>query len=518
VFRSVVILATLLSAVSAFAGPNLSITESPYLTGGLFTAPVLPQEGQEVTITVRAEATEPVAEGPLATVEIHRAQGRALVSKTLTLQPIAAPAGLPQAAGEAKPTYYQAQFTWKTERNGLHTVRVRLDPTNAIKEADENDNAAELLLPVIVAGRGRALHFPWYREDPAARWTTCVTSANDVGQRARLSERGVTGLHWAPATINYTKDEAKANPEAVLTQIEQTLFERYTAEGAPEGCGIDEVGGYPDTFRLKGSIAAMRGLIRAREAKPDRFYVVWNCGGLRPQLGAVCRQAADLYVLETYLWRALPEEIGAQDIYAYLAGRDTFVRATDMYQPAYGNACYTLLGLDNTERPDRTNLGELENVIRFIRRRMPEMRGLAWYNGSTRMEKTDENSEKMAAVLSASDDLCFKYWIKPCVTLMNESLWLTEGGDDALELTAAVSNIGSIDSERVDVEFFVDGKSVGRRSTASVPAGPGRYDTMAQLTLPLAPKPGPHAFKARIVYAPNATVLDTSLEIERFVN
>ncbi len=485
----------------ALAAPNLSLTAQPYLSGGLFTTPVLVEQGKAVTITVRAQVEGRLEAAPQAVLRVVGPHGDQVVQHALTLA--------------HKESMAEGTWVWTSQRNGLFTLQVELDPENAINESREDDNAAELTLPILA--EGMVLHFPWYRESPEARWTTCVTSANDPEQRARLAERAVKALNWAPGRVGYDEARAQADSASVLAEAEEALFRRYSGAGNEYGCGIDEVGGYPGTFRLEMSIAAMKGLIRARAERPDAFYAVWNCGGPRPELAAVCRQAADLFLLETYLWRALPEELGMQDIYECLVSRvEPFMRGTDLFQPAYGNACYTLLALDTTERPDRSDRGELENVVRFIRRRFPEMRGIGWYNGSTRMNKTEENLRILDELQTWADALCLNYWVKPCVTLMRESLWLTENDDGTTDLTLAVNNIGGMDSGEVSAEFLMDGATVGTASLGGIPAGTGRHANTVLLKQPVAPAPGFRKFEARITAAPGATVLDAAVKMERF--
>ncbi|MBN2312190.1 MAG: hypothetical protein JXR94_24640, partial [Candidatus Hydrogenedentes bacterium] len=289
------------------------------------------------------------------------------------------------------------------------------------------------------------------------------------------------------------------------------------------GSGIDEIGGYPGSWKFKASAASMRALARAKAEKPDKFFAVWSGGGLRPELGALCRQGADLLLLETYLWRALPDELGTEDIYGAIVSRmEPFVRATDMFQPAYGNHCYTLLAFDTSERPDRTDLGELEQVVRFVRKRFPEMRGVGWYTGGYGNEhygmvRTEETDRHHDAVQRRADALCFEYWVKPCVTLMQESLWLTREEDGGTVLTAAVNNIGGVDAGEVTVAFSVDGKPLRKQWTGRVPAGAGRNESMVLVKEPITVRPGAHSFEARIVSAPGATVLEPIARLDRFI-
>ena len=82
---------------------------------------------------------------------------------------------------------------------------------------------------------------------------------------------------------------------------------------------------------------------------------------------------------------------------------------------------------------------------------------------------------------------------------MRESLWINRDAQGEWELTAAVSNLGGVDGGKVEVEFLIDGKSVGRRSAAKTPASFCRNFNRVFLKLPLKVQTGFHRFEARIV-------------------
>jgi len=250
---------------------------------------------------------------------------------------------------------------------------------------------------------------------------------------------------------------------------------------------------------------------------------VWNGGGPRPELASVVRQGADLFLLETYLWRALPDELGTEDIYAAIEARlSPYIRNTDMFQPAYGNDCYTLLALDTSERPDRTTLGEQEEVIRYIRQRFPEMRGIAWYNGvygskDYGLERAKEMDRHHEAVQRNADRLCFEYWVKPCLTFLPRSIWLEREKSGDFSLIAALSNIGAVDSGPVEVELLSDGQVIATKSAGSVPAGANRNEDRALFVERVDVGRGPHMVSARVISAPGSTVLEGSVSLERFI-
>ena len=496
------------SAVSTNAG-DVAITADPYASGGLFTNPVLPAEEEIVTITVRATVEGEAPDHINADLTIVAPDG------TEQHYPVALVPGEGEATG---------CIEWEAGRNGLYTVTAKLSPAKTMTEANKANRTAQIVLPVIA--RDKKLHFVWYREVPTMRWTTCVTSANDSAQCERLAEHGVIPLNWEYGGASwsyYDKEKAEAEPDAVLKEFEEVFDDKFTDElpEASRGKGIDETGGYPGTWKEQASAASMRALVRAKHQHPERFFAVWHGGGLRTALAQYYRQGVDLLLLETYVFRAIPQALSINDIYQMIRDRlDPLIRSADMFAPAYGNYCYTLIALDSSERPDYIDLGEQEQVIRFIRRICPEMCGIAWYNGGYGgygLDKSPAMDAHHEAVLANADQLFFDYYIKPCVTLMRESLWLgkNEAGSD--ELTAAISNIGGIDSGEVTVEFRVDGKHLATQTVPMVPAGPNRTANRVLLKQPLSLPSGLHEFDARLIAAPGATVLDAVARCERMV-
>ncbi len=505
-----VILATLgwVSLTAAAAGTDLSITARPYLTGGLFTRPVLPQEGEAVTVTVRATCEGQLADVPKAKLTLVSQAGKTVAEQTLAL--------------EVAEKRAEATWTWTAGASGLYTLRAQLDPAGAVAETNEDNNAAELTLPVLAKGRG--LHFAWYRETPDARWSTCVTSAGDATQQARLHERGLIPLNWEYGGMSwsyYDKKNAEENPEDEARKLEALFYGKFTRKGLQYGCGIDECGGYPGTWKERASIASMKALVQAKKAMPDRFFAVWNGGALNPKTATYYRMGADLLLLETYVFRAVAEGLGTEEIYELIHDRlSPVIRSRDMILPAYGNWCHTLIALDTSERPDCIRPGEMENVVRYVRRICPEMRGIAWYNGGYGgygLKRTLETDKIHQAVLACADRLCLDYYIKPCVTLMPHSLWPEQKAGGGWTLTAAVSNIGGVDSGPVSVAFLVDGKVVGRQTATKVPAGPNRLRNRVLLEQPVELKPGLHALEARIVDAGTATPLDVVVRCSRLI-
>ncbi len=488
---------------------DLSLTAAPYTTGGLYTNPVFPVEGETVQIVLRAQVEGETAGAIPAELAIGYPSG--LVRRF--------PLSLTLADGLA-----EGVLPFSAPANGIYTVTATLDPEQALNETDESNNTAQITLPVVVAGR--ELNFVWYGEEPTLRWTTCVASANDEAQRKRLAERGITPLHWEYGGMSwsyYDKERAQTDPEAVLSEIEAVFDGKFSGGQPPyaAGPGIDETGGYPGSFKERASAASMRAMVRAKRAHPERFFAVWHGGGLREELAQYYREGADLLLVETYLFRAIPDELGLDDIYETIEARlGEIMRSADMLLPAYGNHCYTLIALDACERPDWIDLGEQEQVVRAIRRLCPEMRGIAWYNsgyGGYGLERSESGDRQREAVVANAERLFWDYWVRPCVTIMPQSVWTRQTGPGEVEITCAVSNLGAMDSGPVVVGFYVDGRCVDTVTVGKVPAGRGRLASRALSKQVVEVSAGPHIFSARILTAREATVLDPRQETDRYV-
>ncbi len=495
--------------VSSIFAQNLKITTYPYLHSGLYTQPVLPTEGESIKIIIYADCEGKINTNSIeCRVKIYNIRNETIEDKVVLLK-----VNNKKAGGE---------FDFPCKRNGIYKVNVILDPENKIKEKNENDNEYELTVAIVK----RKLHFAWYRENPEIRWATCITSVPKENIQ-RLAEHGVVPLYWAFGGMSwrwYDKKKTATQPAIVLKELEEKFYKMYSNPNKSIiGFGIDETGGYSGTFAEKRSIASMKALIRAKEEMPERFFAVWHGGGVREDLARYYRQACDLLLLETYIWRAIPHDLSVDDVYQCIRDRlDPFIRGNDMIVPAYGNRCYTLIALDTSERPDYIDVGEQEQVVRFIRRICPEMRGIAWYNGGyggyglKRTKQTDIHHRK---VIQNADKLCFEYYIKPCITLMRESLWVGKDENGRWELTLAVSNIGGVDSGKVRVKFFVDNKEIGSGEVGKVSAGNNRIKDrgFVKCKLPELDK-GMHRFSAKIVDVEFGTVLDGEIIEQRFID
>jgi hypothetical protein len=488
---------------------DISINNKDYQQGGVFVKPLLPVENENFTIGIRAKIEGKMQGYPEALVTISDK-----VSKTIWAQRI-------QFVQDG--TQLVARLQAKISQNGIYQLKVVLDPQNKLEEDNENNNIASIKLPILV--KGRSANFVWFVNPEFCRWTTLITAVIDKtgNVHSRLKERGIVPLKWEYGGKNYQRYLDKYSDIQARKECKKAFDKIYgtrdkSIQQGAMGFGCDEFGGYPGTRGETFSKIALKCMLEARKKNPDLIFAAWHGGGVRTKLAEIYRNAVDFLLLETYVFRAIPWDLKAENIYAHIDVRlKPLIRATDMINPAYGSKCTTLVALDVCERPDLINPAEFENVIRYIRRICPEMRGICFYNGgygNYNYKRSPEHKKVRDNIFRLADSLCYKYYINACVTLMPNSLWIVKEHNKVM---VAVSNIGCIDSGPVTVELFIDGKKVDSHKVAKVPAGADRTKNRAIVVFTLDKlTSGTHELKAKITHAENATVLDSQVETARY--
>jgi len=482
-----VALVLLVSVASAACAVDLAITSSPYFESGLFADRSIACEGERLTITVRATVQGTLERTVPATVIIRGRKGRAVARREVVLEP---------GNGEAEGT-----TRWTPTRNGLMRIEAIIDPRNEIPEENESNNEASLELPVVIPGR--LPMFPWFSERTYLRWANIWAGGINQGNIKRWRERGVMPLAWKWGGYNMP-----GNP------TEEEFFKSYSDAGDCPGIAIDEFGYYPLAKNIARHEAALRGLLRAKQAHPENYVLAWHSGAFYPEQAALYRNAADLVVLESYCFYWAPKGLQTDNAYDFLDMKMQAAREVDLLTASGtpGAKCITSVDL----RPETFNRGELEQVIRHLRRRWPEMRGFGIFGGLIPKDATEAQRAKGTADEQFVDRLCFEYFVGPVVTLMPQSLWVTRKDDGSLVITLAISNIGGMDSGPVRVVLLDEGRRIGGFEVAEVPAGDDRRTDRILLRHPWTPAPGLHHLIARIETAEAAKVLDAEVKCEYF--
>lgn len=464
--------------LTAAQAVELSLRATPYSTSSLFTDPLIPAEGETVTLTVRATVAGEVRAPLEADLTLRSATGRVLLTERLTL-----------TLEEGQAT---GSLRWTPRRNGLYTLRAVVDPENRFPEEDPGDNEAILELPVVVPGRRP--YFPWFGEREHLRWANLWGGGFQMEHLARWLERGVRPLAWKWGT------NLPGEP------TEEDFYRLYREMGDCPGIALDECGYYPTPKAMERFALCLQGLARAKRERPDRFFMVWHCGSFYPEQAALYREACDLVVLESYVFYYAPQGLGTDNIYDFLDMKMGPARQVDLLGPA-GPQVITSVDL----HPQSFHRGELENVVRHLRRRWPEMRGFGIFGGLTPEKATPEQQAQAIADEQFVDQLCYEYFVRPVLTFLPGSLWVSRAGDGRLGLEAAVSNLGGMDSGPVKIGFYADGKRFGETAVPAVPAGNSRLDNRAVVTAPGLPA-GRHRLRARIETATGCTLLDREIE------
>jgi len=467
-------------AVTAVQGADLSITAEPYGTGGLFTNPLIPVEKEPVTITVRATVDGEVV-GPMeADLLLRSSTGRTSRRERLELA---------REGDQAMGT-----LEWTPRRNGRYTVQALLDPENRVAEDDESNNVATLELPVVVPGRQP--YFPWFGERDTLRWANLWGGGFHREHLARWLERGVRPLAWKWGT------NLPGEP------TEEDFYKMYLDMGDCPGLAIDECGYYPTPAEVEKFALCLRGLARAKRERPEHFFLLWHSGSFYPEQAALYRAACDLIVLESYVFYYAPQGLSTENIYDFLDMKMLPARQVDLLG-ASGPQVITSVDL----HPDHFNRGELESVIRHLRRRWPEMRGFGIFGGLIPPEATDEQRARAIADEQFVDRLCYEYFVPPVLTFLPGSLWVSRNDDGTCRVEAAVSNIGGMDSGPVEVSLAADGRELKRETVATAPAGNSRLDNRILTSSPWNPEPGRHELTARIESASGCTLLDRGISV-----
>ncbi|MFC1676937.1 CARDB domain-containing protein [Planctomycetota bacterium] len=474
--RVIGIIAVLVLIGSAY-GADVSISTEHYSTGGLFTDPLFPAENSSVKITVRAVIEGKVNGDIKANVGIA-APGGEVINELIVLE-------LDKGGNTAT-----GSIDWKTLGNGQYFITATVDPNNEIAENDEGNNAGTIELPVVVDGRQP--HFPWYTSAKYLRWPT-IWMSSERENVERWSERGVKSLAFKLGTNLTGKWDAKKVSKMLSKDLDEF-----------PGVFVDECGGYPTPDMFVKFDTFADGMKLFREKNPDKYMAVWHCGATYPEQMAAYRGSCDLVILENYAFYWCPKKISNENIYNQYDIKMVPAWQVDLLGPT-GKGTQVIASVDLTNHnaedyPDAAGTfdrGKMESIVRHLRRRWPEMRGIGFYH-STGNVANDQFVDRVV----------HDYFLMPVVTVRPGNLWVNKQDDGSYQVTAAVNNIGAMDSGAVAVNFYADGELLESVMVPKVPAGNNILEN--QLRVKAGWKPGSGGHKLRVELGPivNGIILD----------
>ena len=499
---------------------DLEIVPEPYGIAGLFTNPIIPAEGDTVTITVRAvvrgevsrrltadlSVVDPEGEPERHKVELTAEEGPALVGVEMTTVKNGSFRVVPKA--DPKRRTAAGRIRWEAPRNGRYTVTAKLDPDNIIRETDETNNTASLELPVVTPGRQP--HFVWYHHHEYLRWPTVWAGSPPKESYTRWQERGVKPLRWHGG---FTQMRGEITEERVIRAFETRMAKRPGASGL----AVDEIGHYPTPESRERFRAYMAATRKAHKKHPGEYLALWHCGGCYPEQVAQYRGACDLVLLESYVFNWGPKGLATENVYDFLDMKMRPARQCDLLVPT-GKGTQAITTIDLTY--PTFNRGKLEAIVRHLRRHWPEMRGIGSFGTCTREAPKGDLDAMNRGIANNKfiDQLWYRYFVPPVVTLLPGNLWVHREDDGTHRITAAVSNIGGMDSGLVKVAIFADGKRLTAEAVERVPAGNNLKENQALVAARWTPRPGPYRVQARIEEARACTVLDCEASESYFVS
>jgi len=479
-------------AAAAAQAVDMAITDSPYFESGLFANRTVAPEGEQLTITVRADVEGTLGRAVAASVVVRGRDGGVIEEWDVALE-----------LGDGKA---EGTIKWTPPRNGMYRVEATIDPRNEIAEENEDNNVATLDLPVVIPGR--LPDFPWFHERSHLRLANIWAGVTSQEHLERWRERGVMPLAWKYGTLGATGDPTEADYFNRNTHTEEDYFNYWSNIGDYPGIAIDEFGYRPTSELVAYNEFALRALRRVKEANPEMYVFVWHSGALYPEQAALYRDAVDLLVLESYCFWYAPQGLQTDNAYAFLDMKMLPARQVDLIMAHGTPGAKCITSVDLNPSPESFHRGEMEQIVRHLRRQWPEMRGFGIFGVRAAADAADEQFV---------DQLCFEYFIQPVVTLMPHSLWVTREEDGQLTLTLAISNIGGMDSGPVRVALFDEGRRLGTFGVDAVPAGDSRVTNRAFVRHPWTPTADLHHLTAQIESAAGAQVLDAEVECEYFV-
>lgn len=434
-----------------FGNPSMLQTEEKKGLDIEFVSEAFPQENKETTIKIvlRNPQNQAISNMKVVVADGFQNEKVTIYEGEVTLPP-----------GEL----HSFLSKWTPQRNGLHSIHI-----SARCVSPQIDTSVSKEIPVV----SKQFWFPWFGSDKNFKYANIVLDDSPEGQEY-WQERGAKPCAWKPGN-QVIKD---------MVSAEQYMGILY--EGIPnmksKGILIDEIGDYDwNLSQMNLSSVGLKGLSELTSQHPELFVGIWVSGSLRPALCNITKnvyrqKGVDLLMLESY-HNIQISEFQSYTRYAYFDQRINMARDLDVL-----TNCVITLGVSGTDRYEVTP-EDLEDQIRYIRTMAPEMPGVGFFYADPKKEK----------LLKFADELCYKYWILPVVTVWDRDIFFSNVQSkpgEKVRISADIYNIGGMDARNVVVRFYCGnpaygGKKIGRdikvpllSSTQEIPPGKNVVETI----------------------------------------
>ena len=393
------VLLTVLSAQGICLGqsfPDLAISTEDWSRSDVTIAPALARQSEPCRIHLRVHNN--------GKAEAQNVRLKLVVEQPSIPDPWSAELRLDSVPGQSS---IVDTIQFKPKHNGIHKVTVTVDPENAVRETDKTNNTATLAFPVV-----RREVFIFYHGDTSRmlmkmRYQTHITRGTGE-ERAYWIRRGVKLLLQRMGTPTRSS----------VATVEQRVA--YWAETGQD-LVIDEL--------LNRKSEGEEGVLMARAFKAfkEKYPHIWLAVWCAPAPIKSYHQGL------RYVDAVLPE--------VYLRHEGQY-KNTDWHLAAhrkggFADRTFITLAMDSRQGVDEdgrkcprwsSDRAETERQIRSLRTARPQMMGVCLYGNFAKED-----------LFAEADDLFYRYWIMPVVTLEPAS------GSG----TVTLRNIGAMDSRDV---------------------------------------------------------------------
>ena len=338
--------------------------------------------------------------------------------------------------GKAAPADGKVAAKWTPKETGFYTVQVKLGDGRTVSQE----------FPVVWTD----LYFTTWgvlmpEEIPKVKYVLAhAIIAGKVDQYPHLEtipmlrKRGAKLIHWTYG--------GQSVPPGPVT--EETIDQLVTSWSAPikngyDGIFMDEFGEWPTPDGIEKLKGIHKALIKLRKENPDMIIMPANGGALVREEGAMYKASEAVALLETYP-TCFSKYMASHSIEKHIDHRIMQARNTDLIHYGKGrNTALILLGTRVDAAHEEPIEPELEHFVRYIKKKAPEMRGIAFYGG------------RYGTMIEAQDRLCLEYYIKPVVNVqtIKFSSYSPRVGNPVDVLTE-IHNLGGMTAKGVKASVY----------------------------------------------------------------
>ncbi|MBM4073218.1 MAG: hypothetical protein FJ271_30495 [Planctomycetes bacterium] len=419
-------------------GDLFSISSGPVDDPDIVASRCIPVVGRELTLSARVRG--PGAH-PVEVRFLLKAKGEENVV-------LSAKAGS-QAKSDKKGTYVVYQATWKPTRTGIYALTVQVDPASKSGDKITKNNTATTTLPVT----WRELHILAWGPQRQMKWITAAPSP-DVptgGEVQYWHRRGILMLGY----MTVREEHFLNAKEADVVDFTAKLAGRHASIGC-DGLIIDETGAYPNAEGLEFIRRFGVAYDKVREKHPGLRVYNWIAGPLNREELEGARRNKHILMGESY--EAIHGR-NAPTFPRFLTERVAKLATVNPWEES-GPGGIIALGIGGdcgvTFRP------QIENSVRLCRRLGPDLPGICYY-GVPSLEPGKPNERSLQQFL---DDLTFRYFIKPVLSVGENDIWLenlTPAPSEKVRVHVRVHNVGGVAAGNVEARIYARAMSTNDR-------------------------------------------------------